>query len=230
MYTYSIPPEDIGVPCQEEEFDVNQLKKQFQSHTDTTVPERREEELKRVPLIQKTTAAADIIDIREIEEKLGQYSLLCQLYAEASCELTRRSKLSQEEAVRACKVYEPYIRDVLQVDAATAIFAMQKQLRSLKARGHFPIPTTTLHGARIETPYQINKFLKVDEEIVNIITTVRESDRDYEKEKERARIRDQQTQASRSIHRPEYNFLTLNSSTPIKNTGTTAFQTTGNQN
>ena len=43
-------------------------------------------------------------------------------------------------------------------------------------------------------------------------------------------MRDQQTQASRSIHRSEYNFLTLNSSTPIKNTGTTAFQTTGNQN
>ena len=114
---------------------------------------------------------------------------------------------------------------------AIAIFVMEKQLRGLKGRGHFPIPITTPHGARIETPYQINKFLEeVDEEIVNIVTTVRESDRDYEKEKERARFRDQQTQASRSTHRPEYNFLTLNSSTPIKNTRTTAFQTTGNQN
>ena len=36
-------------------------------------PEHRAEELKRIPLIQKTTAAADIMDIREIEEKLGQY-------------------------------------------------------------------------------------------------------------------------------------------------------------
>ena len=108
---------------------------------------------------------------------------------------------------------------------------MEKQLRGLKGTGHFPIPTTTLHGARIETPYQINEFLeRIDKEIVNIVTTVRESNRDYEKEKERARIRDQQTQASRSIHRPEYNFLTLNSSTSIKNTGTTAFQTRGNQN
>ena len=109
MYTYSVPPKDIGVSCQEEEFDVNQLKEQFQSRTDTTVPECHEEELKRVPLIQKTTAAADIMDIGEIEEKLGQYALLCQLYAEVSCELTRRSKLSQEEAARACKVYKPYI-------------------------------------------------------------------------------------------------------------------------
>ena len=99
MYTYSVPPEDIGVSCQEEEFNVSQLKEQFQSCTDTAVPECREEELKRVPLIQKTMAAANI-------------------------------KLSQEEAVRACKVYEPYIRDILQqVDAAIAIFVMEKQLR-----------------------------------------------------------------------------------------------------
>ena len=93
--------------------------------------------------------------------KLGQYGLLCQLYVEASCELTRRSKLSQEEAVRACKVYKPYIREVLQqVDMAITIFVMEKQLRGLKGRGHFPIPTITPHGARIETPYHINKFLE----------------------------------------------------------------------
>ena len=69
---YSFPPKDIGVSCQEEELDVNQLKEWFQSRTDTTVPGHCEEELKRVPLIQKITAAADIMDIREIEEKLGQ--------------------------------------------------------------------------------------------------------------------------------------------------------------
>ena len=101
---------------------------------------------------------------------------------------------------------------------AIAIFVMEKELRGLKGRGHFPIPNIMPHGTRVETPHHIIKFLEaVDEEIVHIVTTVRESDRDYEKEKERARIRDQQTQASRSIPRLEYNFLTLNSSTPIKN-------------
>ena len=169
---------------------------------DTSVPERHEEKLKIVPLIQETKAAADIMDIREMEENLGQYGQLCLLYAEASCELTRRSKLSQEEAIWACKVYEPYIRDVLQqADMAIAIFVMEKELRGLKGRGHFPIPTTTPYGVRVETTHHINKFLEaVDEEIVHIVTTIRESDREYEKEKERARIRDQQTQASRSIH------------------------------
>ena len=72
-------------------------------------PEHCAEELKRIPLIQKTAAAADTLNIGEIEEKIGQYCQLCELYAEASCELTRRSKLSQEEAARACKVYKPCI-------------------------------------------------------------------------------------------------------------------------
>ena len=145
------------------------------------------------------------MDIREIKEKLGQYGLLCQLYAEASCELTRRSKLSQEEAIRACKVYEPYIQDILhKANAAIAIFVMEKELRGLKGRGHFPVPTITLHGTKVDNPHHMNKFLEeVDGEIVNIITTVRKSDRDYAKEKERARMIDQQTQASRITHKPE---------------------------
>ena len=94
-------PEDIGVPCQEEEFNINQLKEQFQSYLDAPTSEHHTKELKRIPLIQKTTAPADIMDIMdigELEENKGQYCKLCELYAEASCELTRRSRLSQEEA------------------------------------------------------------------------------------------------------------------------------------
>ena len=67
---------------------------------------------------------------------------------------------------------------------AIAIFVMEKELRGLKGRGHFPIPNIMPHGTRVETPHHIIKFLEaVDEEIVHIVTTVRESDRDYEKEK-----------------------------------------------
>ena len=70
--------------------------------------EHRAEELRRIPLIRKTAAAADIMDITEVE-KLGQCCQLWELYAEASYKLTRRSKLSQEEAAKACKVYGLYI-------------------------------------------------------------------------------------------------------------------------
>ena len=168
------------------------------------------------------------MDIREIEEKIGQYCQLWELYAEASCELTRKSKLSEEEATRACKVYEPYIRDVLQqVDAAITIFVIEKELRSFKDRGHFPIPTITPHGRRTKNPHQVRKTLEsVDEEAVQILTTVRKIDRTYKKEKEETRVREQQARATRPSQRPEYNFPSLNSSTPIKNTDTTA----GNQN
>ena len=62
----------------------------------------------------------------------------------------------------------------------------------------------------------------VDEEVVQILTTVRESERTYEKEKEEARVREQQARATGSSQRPEYNFLSLNSSIPIKNMSTTA--------
>ena len=59
------PPEDIGIPCQQEEFNLN----------------------------KKTAAAADIMDLAEFKEKIGQYCQLWELYAEASYELTRKSKL-----------------------------------------------------------------------------------------------------------------------------------------
>ena len=105
MYLFS--PEDIGVACQQEEFDINLLREHFQKQMDPM--EHQTEDLKRIPLTRKRAAAADIMDIREIEEKIGQYCQLWELYTQASCELTRRSKLSQEETARACKVYGPYI-------------------------------------------------------------------------------------------------------------------------
>ena len=70
---------------------------------------------------------------------MKQYCQLWVLYAQASCELTRRSKISQEEAVKACKVYRPYIRDMLQqADKAMTIFMMEKELRNIEGRGNFP--------------------------------------------------------------------------------------------
>ena len=133
------------------------------------------EELKRIPLIRKTAAAVDIMNMTEIEEKRGQNCQLWELYAEASCELTRKSKLSPVEAARACKVYKLYICDVLQkVDAAITIFVMEKELRHLKGRGHFRVPAITTHCTRIKNPQQVRRTLEaVDEEVLQILMTVR---------------------------------------------------------
>ena len=94
------------------------------------------DELKRIPL---TAAAADIMDLQEIEEKVDQYCKLWELYTDASYELTRKSKSSPTEATKACKIYKPYIHDILQqVDAVMTIFAMEKE-------GQRTLPNTQNH-------------------------------------------------------------------------------------
>ena len=104
---------------------------------------------------------------------------------------------------------------------------MEKELRHLKDRGDFPVPTITPHGTRIENSQQVRNILEsVDEEVVQILTAVRESERIYEKEKEEARVREQQARTKRPPQRSEYHFFSLNSSTPINNIDSTS----GNQN
>ena len=152
------------------------------------------------------------MDLEEIEEKLWQYCQLWELYARASCELTRRSKISQEEAANACKVLAPYIRDIMQqFDEITTILVMERELRGLKNRGHFPVPTITAQGTKFGNPQQAKRILEaVDEEIVEILTRIRDNEKAYKKGQE----------AARKQARTTYNFLSLNKSTPIKNTGT----------
>ena len=107
------------------------------------------------------------------------------------------------------------------------IFAMENELRNLKGRGHFPIPKITSHGIRIDNPYQAKKTLDaVDQELVQILKGLRESETKYEKEKEEARLRKQQARENKPVQRHKCNYLSPNSSTPIKNTDTM----TGNQN
>ena len=109
--TYLNPPEDIGVPCQQEQFDLDLLAKKLQNDIDTS--ELRVEELERISLVKKVAAPADIMDLEEVEYKIHQYLQLWKLYAEISVELKRKSKLSRESAVTACKVYRSYISDIL---------------------------------------------------------------------------------------------------------------------
>ena len=63
---------------------------------------------------------------------------------ENTVELKRKSELSQESMVAACKVYVPYISDIiLQLDEVMKIFTIEKELRAIKNRGHFPVPHIT---------------------------------------------------------------------------------------
>ena len=103
------------------------LAEKLQSNIDTSTI--RVEKLERITLVKKIAAPADIMDPEEVEYKILQYCQLWKLYAEISVELKRKSKLSQESTVTACKVYGPYISDIQQqVDEVMKLFAMEKEL------------------------------------------------------------------------------------------------------
>ena len=168
------------------------------------------------------------MDLMEIEEKVYQFCTLWELCVDASYDLVRKSKLSPAEAAQACKIYGPYISNILhQVDTIMTIFAMDNELRNMKDRGNFPIPKITPHGIRIDNPQQARKTLDAaDGELTQILKSIRESEERYEKEKEEARLREQQARANKPVQRHGYSYLSPNSSTPIKSTDTR----TGNQN
>ena len=59
------------------------------------------------------------------------------------------------------------------------------------------------------------------------ITAVRESEVNYEKEKAEAKCKEQQVRLARQTNKPDFNPLTVNSSTPIRN-GNIGSQTRAN--
>ena len=178
-----------------------------------------EEKLEKIPLVKKIVVTADIMDLEEVEHKIHQYCQLWKLYAEISVKLKRKSTLSQESMVTACKLYGPYITDILrQVDEVMKLFAMEKELRIVKNRGHFPIPTITPQSTKIETTHNLDKALEaVDKEVTEMIKAVRQSEENHEREQEQAKNRDEQLRLTRQASRQDFNFLTLINSTPIRN-------------
>ena len=111
-----------------------------------------EEILERIPSIKKLAGPADAMSQEEAEHKIYQFCQLWKMYADNSVKLRRKSELSQESAVAACRVYVPYISDIVrQLDEVIKIFAMEKELRTIKNRGYFPVPQITPQDRKIET-------------------------------------------------------------------------------
>ena len=125
IYTFLTPPEDIGIPCQQEEFDLELLARKLQNDPENS--EMCVEELERIPHIKKEAAPTDCMDLEEVENKYRQYMQLWILYADISIELRKKSELSKESAVNACRVSGPYIADILrQVGEVIKLFSMEK--------------------------------------------------------------------------------------------------------
>ena len=197
IYTFLTPPEDIGIPCQQEEFDLELLARKLQKDPETN--EMHIEELERIPRIKKIAAPADCMDLEEIENKYRQYLQLWILYAEISIELKKKSELSKESAVNACKVYGPYIADILcQVDEVIKLFSMEKELRKIRNRGDFPVPKFTPDGIKIKTTKDKDRVLtQVDREVEDMLKAIRRNEENYEREQEEAKNRDQQLRLTR---------------------------------
>ena len=68
---------------------------------------------------------------------------------------------------------------------------MEKELRIIRNRGHFLIPTITPQGTKIETMQDRDKALEeVDVEVTEMIKAVRRSEENYERIQEQAKNRD----------------------------------------
>ena len=83
----------------------------------------------------------------------------------------------------------------------------------------------TPQGNKIETPQDKDKVLEaVDEEVLEMLKAVKQSEENYEREQAQARIRDEQLRSARQTNRSDFNFTTLANSTPITNDNTRADQ------
>ena len=179
------------------------------------------EELERIPRIRKEAAPTDCMELEEVENKYRQYMQLWIPYADISIELRKKSELSKESAVNTCRVYGPYITDILcQVEEVIKLFSMEKELRKIRNRGEFPVPKFTPDGIKIETTQDKDRVLtQVDREVEDILKAVRRNEENYEREQEEAKNRDQQLRLTRQrqTDRSDFNFFTIVNSTPIRN-------------
>ena len=217
IYTFLTPPEDIGIPCQQEEFNLKLLARKLRND-----PENSEMciELERIPRIRKEAAPTDCMNLEEVENKYQQYVQLWILYAEISIELRKKSELSKESAVNTCRVYRPYIADILHQVEEVIKLSMEKELRKIRNKGEFPVPRFTPDGVKLQNAQDKDRILTlIDREVEDILTAVRRNEEKYEKEKEEAKNRDQQLRLTRQrqTDRSDFNFFNIINSTPIRN-------------
>ena len=215
--TYLSPPENIGISCQKDPFDLELLRNMLREEQDISMTQ--EEALERIPNIKKLAGPADTMSLEETEQKIRQFCQLWQLYADISVELKKKSELSQDSTVAACRVYVPYMSDITrQLEEVRKIFAIEKELRTIKNRGYFPVPHINPQEEKIETANDKDKILeRIDEIATAMIQAARQSEENFAREQEQARVRDEQLRSVRQTDRSGLNFFAQANSTPVRN-------------
>ena len=217
VFTYLSPPENIEITCQKDPFDSESLRNMLWEEQDTNMAQ--EESLERIPNIKKLAGPADTMSLEETEQKIHQFCHLWQLYADTSVELKKKSELSQDSTVAACRVYIPYMSDITrQLEEVRKIFAIEKEVRTIKNRGYFPVPDINPQEEKIETAKDKDKILeRIDELAMAMIQAARQSEENLAREQEQARARDEQLRLVRQTDRSSLNFFTQANSTPVRN-------------
>ena len=84
VLTYLDPPENIGITCQKEPFDIESLRDTLQGEHNTSP--MQEERLERIPSVKKLVGPADIMPSEEAEynHSRSQYCHLWTMYADSS--------------------------------------------------------------------------------------------------------------------------------------------------
>ena len=79
---------------------------------------------------------------------------------------------------------------------------MEKELRSIKNRGYFPVPQLAPGECKIETIQDKEVLMReIDEIAVEMLNAIKESEENYKREQEQARIRDKQLRSARQTSR-----------------------------
>ena len=101
MYTYTDPKVDIGVVLEPDPFDTDELENHFKEQTKV---EEVEHCMERIPLMERTMSTTEVMPLEKFESNVNKFFKLCQMYGKASCELSRRSAVLEEETTRAYNI------------------------------------------------------------------------------------------------------------------------------
>ena len=95
---------------------------------------------------------------------------------------------------------------------------MERELRSIKNRGYFPVPQITPQDSKIETARDKDKILgTIDEIVTAMFQAVTQSEEAHIREQEQARAGDEQLRSVRQTDRSDLNYFIPANSTPIRN-------------
>ena len=213
VYTYTDPKVDIRVGLEPEPFIIEELKNHFR---ELTKPVEIVHHVERIPLIERTMPTTEVMPLRELEKIIGTYNNLCIMHGKASCELFRRSSISEEETARAYNELQPYISDILeQVEMGLSLFRMEREIRNRKGRGMLRIPDIIPKEKTINTSPQLQVFFEeVDDDLSRVIRSIRDQQKEFEN-REIARKEEAEKARQEQLTRNGFPFQNI-TSTPLR--------------